>query len=508
MAIARRVDRLQLTNDGRGAIIRIRKDDRDRLEKHLFQRYPDREWGTFFRFGFRRTGWGLALSFVDGLWPESGDLDRQSPATVFKNQYSLRAFRTAGQHQLAVGVVHSHPARFATTPSALDDDMDRYFARELAAYSGGMPYISLIFQRCNTTGFTFSGRAYDRGEWFPVRTLFAVGLTIERAPSELCPLSDLTRVGGLESTTARLDELFSVKSAQRLRHATIGFIGSSGTGSPAAEVLARAGVGRFVLVDPQRAARSNLERMHGLYYADLEAEPLPYKVELVRRLIRAINPAAKVTALVGNALQDNVIDELVRCDAVLDCGDSIHGRVLMSDLAKHYLLPSLDVGVAMDGTGGKLAHQLAAFTQYAPDLPCAFCNGLIDTTAMAEELMTDEERIDRQRAAEAAQQRGDNPDHYWRRRRQIHTIGYLTAATGAFAAGYVEGWLTGAFSIPHTAFQFDMGQPRLGVVPSASASGACTCREHVGWADQARSFRNVARPTHWPTRALLLSRDD
>lgn len=499
----------RLVTDGRFAIMRIRKSDRDRLEKHLFQRYPEREWGSFLRFGFRRTSWGIALTYVDPILPGPGDLDRQSGATVFKDQYTLRAMRAAERRELAVGVSHSHPAGCFVSPSWLDDDMDHYFAREIAAYGAGMPYLSIIFQRSRENGFTFSGRVHDRGEWFPLKTLFTIG---EKLDSEIAEgIFDERAIAPSfsfdESTTARLEQLIGSPGAERLRRATVGVIGCSGTGSPAVEVLARAGVGTFVLVDPQQLAPSNLERVHGAYFDDVAREPFPYKVEIQRRHILAINPNARVTTLVGNLLQENVLDELLRCDALLGGTDSVHGRVGLSDIAKHFLLPSIDVGVDMNGHNGRIANQVADITVYSPDAPCAFCNGLVNAGEMAAELMTDKERAERERAAEDAIARGANPDHYWRGTRQLHTVGYLTSTVGSLAAGFIEGWLTGAFSMPLTAFQFDIGRAQFGFTPTSAQSNDCECSSRIGWSDQARSFRNVARPRHWPARALLLNRD-
>lgn len=499
----------RLLSDGRFAILRMRKQDRDRLEKHLFQRYPDREWGSFLRFGYRRTSWGLALTFVDPILPEPGDLDRQSDATVFREQYTLRAMRIAERRELAVGVSHSHPAGYLVSPSWLDDDMDQYFAKEIATYGAGMPYLSLIFQRSRERGFTFSGRVHDRGEWLPLRTLLTVGdeLESEWAEGINCQFEAIRPKLGDESTTARLEQLFGSPGAKRLQRACVGVIGCSGTGSPAIEVLARAGVGSFVLVDPQRLAPSNLERLHGAYFEDFAREPFPYKVEIQGRHIHAINPNAKVTALVGNLLHENVLDELLRCDAILGCTDSVHGRVGLSDIAKHYLLPSIDTGVDMAGQNGRITNQVADMTVYSPDSPCIFCNGLVNAGEMAAELMTDDERSQRQQAAEAAIARGDDPDHYWRGSRQIHTVGYLTSTVGSLAAGYLEGWLTGAFSMPHSAFQFDVGRPCFGFAPTTSEMSRCECNSHCGWADQSRSYRNVARPMHWPSRGVLLQRE-
>ncbi len=495
--------RLQTVRDGRYGLFRIAAPDRAKLEKHLFRRYPDLEWGTFFRFGFRRTPWGLALSFVDALLPEPGDLDRQSPITTFNSDYSLRAFRAAERKQVALGVIHSHPRGSRTSPSELDDDMDSYFGNELAAYSGGMPYCSLIFQRDGEEGFTFSGRVWDGGEWLPVREMLTVGSSLRRelaedfAP-EKSPLIEI--VEGDESATARLASLFGARAQQRLAGAVVGVIGCSGTGSPAIHILARAGVERFVLLDPQRFSRSNLERMHGSRWEDAGASEMPLKVDVMARLIREINPTAEVTTLAANALSEQALDELLRCDLVLGCADTQHARVALSDWAKQYLLPSLDVGVLMEGDEGKVTTQLVEVTQYAPHLPCAFCGGRIDAATLAAELMTEDERRHRIAAGVNAAARGGDARQYWAEQPpQLHTVGYLTTLLGSLLAGYTEGWVTNAFSMPGSCLQFDIGQPRFAFVALPRMSRAqCACGEHIGWADQARAFRNISRPAHWP----------
>lgn len=505
MASQSLVNAISLADDGREAILRIRVSDRSKLEKHLFQRYPDREWGTFFKFGFSRTSWGLALSFVEPILPLPGDLMRQTEITEFAPQYNLRAFRLGHNDGIAIGVAHSHPAGFMTRPSKLDDDMDGYFGKELMHYTEGKPYCSIIFQRNERFGFTFSGRVFDRGEWLPVRTMFTIGDTIERETSELCQGQTADAVTyGEESTTERLTRLLGERSAKRLRIARIGIIGNSGTGTPVGNTLARAGVGAFVTVDPQRISPSNHERTQSSACDDFACKPLPYKAALMKRMILSINPNCDVSAYVGNALQSNVIDDLLRCDLVIGCTDTVHGRVLLSDLAKHFLLPSIDIAVDMEGRSGKLTSQLVQFTRYSPNGPCAFCYDLINASDMAAELMTDEERAMRQSEANAAVARGDSPDPYWRSERQIHTVGYLTSAAGALAAGYAEGWLTGAFDMPHNAFQFDIGQPQFGMIPVRVGANGCTCDARLGWGDLAKEYRNVARPKHWRTRAVLL----
>ena len=230
----------------------------------------------------------------------------------------------------------------------------------------------------------------------------------------------------------------------------------------------------------------------------------------MRRMIAAINPAARTRCLVGNVLHRNVVDELLRCDLVLGCVDSHHGRAAFSDLARHYLLPALDVGVLMDGREGRVTSQVVEFTRYTPDDPCAFCRGRIDSAAMGFELMSEAEIAERSRQAEEAKARGDDPDAYWRGRpRQLHTVGYLTTAAGSLAAGYAEGWLTGCFPVPHATVQFDPSKEKLGVVaaPEARLPG-CTCLSHIGWGDAASGFRGVAPPPHWSRRAVIVRADE
>jgi molybdopterin/thiamine biosynthesis adenylyltransferase len=500
-----------LLGEGNQALFRIASPQRNQLERHLFQRYPHREWGTFFSFGYRRTSSTLILSYVDGVWPNPGDLDRQVALTRFRDQYSRRAFQSSAEGPLAIGVVHSHPEGFATFPSALDDDMDLYFAQEFSAFGKGSPYASLIFQRSSTGGFTFTGRVYDRGQWLSVNKLLVIGETIESYQTELMPTQDIgdtVSATKAESTTARLSSLIGDASARRLRNAVVGVVGCSGTGSPAVHVLARAGVGEFVLADPQRFGRSNLERLHGATWDDAQADKPDYKVQIMSRLIRSINPSAKITALAGNILHENVFDELLRCDLLLGCTDTQHGRAALSDASQLYLVPSLDAGILMEGKAGRIESQITEIDVFSPLLPCAFCASRIDTAEMAVELMTDAEKAIRREQAKAAAERGDDPDQYWRHRpRQLHTVGYLATMTGAMLAGYAEGWLTGAFAPPHPTVQFDIGRERFGVVaPPRLPVEGCTCASIRGWADQARSYRNVVLPPHWSKRGQLISR--
>src|SRR5439155_23885142 len=84
-----------------------------------------------------------------------------------------------------------------------------------------------------------------------------------------------------EEVVARLASAFGREAAARLHHSVVAVVGAGGTGSPALEVLARAGVGTLVAVDPDVFEASNLERIHGSEACDLTNAPL--KVGIQRR---------------------------------------------------------------------------------------------------------------------------------------------------------------------------------------------------------------------------------
>jgi len=476
-------------------LFRITAADRNKLQKLLFRRYPDHEWGSFFRFGYRLTKWGIHVSFVGAMEPQPGDLKEESAIVEFNAKYILRAQMALAQNGLGIGVIHSHPEDCSTFASSLDNDMDDYFSHEFANYGEDRPYISLRISKSADGSFRFGGEAWFKGKRMPVIEWITAGTKLERETSET---AGVTKNGSfLGDCAARLKELLG-GCTQRLPNAVVGVVGCSGTGSPAIHVLVRAGVRHFILIDPEVFAESNLERMHGSTWRDIKKGPL--KIKILRRLILKINPKAQVTMIKGNVLDENVLDQLLLCDLVLGCTDSQHSRAALGDFASHYLLPSIDVAVLMRAKNGKLTEQVGELARYTADEPCPWCLGRIDQKVLNYELMSETERAQRAQAAAEAVKRGIDGAQYWGDKppREL-TVGYMTTTVGAMQAGYAEGWITGAFTMPHQRLQFDLGMPLLGVVPAEKPRRPeCSCNWTKGWGDQARAERSVTKPSHWP----------
>ncbi len=480
------------------ATVRITGELRERLESLLYSRYPRKEWATFFVFGLRETPEGAILNFVDLLAPGEGDLNPDIGIVEFREPYSLRAALFLRSSDLFIGVIHSHPQGVAPMPSPLDDDMDEYYLEYFSGFSKSPAYLSLIFSQDKNGRFQFSGRGWVGNRVYAVEHLVTVGRTRIRRDS-IRP----KRIVDPEYRE-RLQRVYGEAAASRLLNSSVVIVGCSGTGSPAAETLARAGVGRFILVDPQRLDKSNLERVHGSYPEHFNQQPYPYKVQTLRDHILKINPHAEVIPIVGNILQHRVRDYAITADLLLCCTDSNHSRAASAELSYRYLLPAIDIGVQLDGEKGQVNHEVGQHTVYAPGLPCAYCRDSIDAWAIQVELMSEEEKTRRRQEAQAARAREDDARGYWRDLPALFTVGHFTALAGNLAASYAIGWLTGTFFPPRNFFQFDiLGDGFSFVGFDVDPRANCTCQRVIGYSDQAAAYSVASAPDHWPDPIFL-----
>lgn len=487
----------------KAALIRVTGVGRQRLEALLFSRYPEEEWGTFFLFGTHEMPQGMVITVVDILEPEGHDLDATTSIVRFTEPYSLRAALEKQKRGLSVGVIHSHPAKLAVCPSPVDDDMDDYYMEYFPSFGKETAYFSLIFSKDSDSNVCFSGRGWNCGTEYQITEMITVSeKQIRREIAAYRRAATQSR----DKYRERLEQIYGADAAARLSRARVAIVGTSGTGSPAAHVLARAGVNNFVLVDHQQLAKSNLERLHGSYEAHFARGEgqAPLKVAVVADLIKAINPKANVTCIAGNILQPLARDHVVGADLIICGTDTNHSRTAISEFAYRYLVPSIDVGVVFESEHGSVTGEIARLTFYSPGGPCAHCLGLVDPWRATVELMSQEEKDRRRREAKEAGLRGDDAGAYWKDFPEIPTVGHFTSMAGALAASYAIGWLTGTFAPPHRYFEFNILSPGLDYVGfDAPCRSRCYCETLIGHGDQGVYAALISAPPHWPEARLV-----
>ena len=125
----------------------------------------------------------------------------------------------------------------------------------------------------------------------------------------------------------------------RLGQGHVAIVGCGATGACVSGLLARAGVGRLLIIDRDYVEPSNLQRQTLFDEADA-AESLP-KAMAAARKIAAFNSEVKVQAEVADLTPDNIEPLLGRAgpDLILDATDNFETRYLINDFAVKHSKP-------------------------------------------------------------------------------------------------------------------------------------------------------------------------
>lgn len=133
----------------------------------------------------------------------------------------------------------------------------------------------------------------------------------------------------------------------KLNASSVALFGVGGVGSYAAEALARAGVGRILLVDFDRVSRSNVNRQ----LCALQSTIGRLKVDVVAERIKDINPDATVETRCEMVLLDNIGSfDLSGFDFVIDAIDTVSAKLAIIESALAVSTPQ----ISCMGTGNKL----------------------------------------------------------------------------------------------------------------------------------------------------------
>jgi len=146
---------------------------------------------------------------------------------------------------------------------------------------------------------------------------------------------------------SRTELFLSPEKTARLKKANIIVVGLGGVGAYAAEMIARAGVGKMTIVDGDVVNLSNLNRQLLATHSSLGAS----KAELMAKRLKDINPEIELTVY-NEFLRDHRTLEVLQAqnyDYVVDAIDTLSPKLY---LIKH----SLDLGyrlISSMGAGGK-----------------------------------------------------------------------------------------------------------------------------------------------------------
>lgn len=129
----------------------------------------------------------------------------------------------------------------------------------------------------------------------------------------------------------------------RLAGSTVVVLGLGGLGGTAAMLLARAGVGRLRLVDPDRVSLDNLHRQ--ILYVEVDAAQGEPKADAAAQRLSQVNSQVSLEPVRAEFQEDNGAELLHGANVVLDCLDRPQPRFLLNELSLKLSLPWVHAGV-------------------------------------------------------------------------------------------------------------------------------------------------------------------
>ncbi|CQR44876.1 Molybdopterin biosynthesis protein MoeB [Thiomonas sp. CB3] len=287
-------------------------------------------------------------------------------------EFSLRYLRTFFQRceeeGLVFGLAHSHPSGNPDF-SLQDDENEQTLLRAIANRNGRESHlVALILCDGNWYGRLRCGQTPEYAT--TVRHIAVLGerLDLHAVSITVAPTPD--------DTWARQAAAFGQPFVDKLQSLRVAVVGCSGTGSPAATLLARAGVGEIVLIDHDQLEVTNLNRVRGARKVDVGHN----KAEIARNFIQSMGINVQATAI--DALVDvnpDAIDALMACDIVFGCTDDDLGRQALNAAVSFYGLAYIDLGLGgrIDtGSDGipRMTHQHGRVSMVLPEYgECLYC---------------------------------------------------------------------------------------------------------------------------------------
>lgn len=136
----------------------------------------------------------------------------------------------------------------------------------------------------------------------------------------------------------------SISEAEQLTLCTscVAVVGAGGLGGHVILLLARIGIGRLVVVDPDRFDETNLNRQA---LSGLEAIGR-WKAEEAGRVVAGINPGVRLTLYRDRVTSANAQDILREAEVVVDALDNIPDRFTVAEAAKSLGIPLVHGAVA------------------------------------------------------------------------------------------------------------------------------------------------------------------
>ena len=241
---------------------------------------------------------------------------------------------------------HSHPFDRSGRPtfSATDDSNDReqatWFYTELAKHQSKykkegtqIEYLHLVIGQNGINARKYNVRA-KQFEYISKVTVFSNTVDFF-FPATRDEQSDDIAAG----IFSRTDKAFGPQFTKTASNLAVAIIGVGGIGSIISEGVARLGVKKLYLIDPDTIEASNLNRLQGASIEDIGN----YKTDVIKNnLDNYFSGAIEVHSIKEDVVSPTVLSILKEVDFIIGSVDNHHTRFFLNRFSIQYLIPFLD----------------------------------------------------------------------------------------------------------------------------------------------------------------------
>ncbi|MDO9185867.1 MAG: ThiF family adenylyltransferase [Bacteroidia bacterium] len=308
--------------------------------------------------------------------PDEELIESEKYKVTWDTNSFLAVLKKAESKNFAIAVVHNHPTGVNHFSSVDDEHEPALFKLAFNRNGGTRAHLSLII----TPDGNLIGRAWDCN-------LRSTDLSFIRILGDNYKfLYPHQKKFHTHEAFHRQQLAFGKTLIQDLSKLKVGIVGCGATGSATAMLLARLGIGHILLIDKDVVEITNLNRLHGAKSKDIDKP----KVKVIALEIEEMGLETKVVPIQDWVSSNEAKNALKSCDVIFGCTDDNSGRLLINRLAYFYLIPVIDMGLAIIVSNEEppsIRNLNGRVTVLFPGCSCLLCNGVINATqANAESL--------------------------------------------------------------------------------------------------------------------------
>ena len=351
--------------------------------QHLLQHYRRDEHQEDLCFALWRpsTGQERLTALIDEvILPENGERLLHGNAS-FQPGYLGRALALARSKQAGLAFMHSHPSPGWQGMSEADIEAER----DVLAYPAGATGLPLVGLTVGVDG-QWSARfwerqgAHMRRRWCEKTRLVGADLYQLHFNDDLVPAPTRREI------LRRTFDTWGITTQNAIARLHVGVVGLGSVGCLVAEAIARMGVGRVTLIDPDRVEEHNLDRLLYGTVGDIGRLKVEVAADAMKRSATASD--VDITALPLSVHQKSAYEHALDCDVIFSCVDRPMARDVLNFVSQAHMIPVIDGGIAVefDAANERLfsTHWRAHLS--TPSHQCLRCRGQYNSSLVVMEL--------------------------------------------------------------------------------------------------------------------------